>query len=77
MIPRRTRGYAVVNEHGKILVATVSPHARGAKVNWLHRYAGINVLDTTTDAAIHGDWLEQGQKHRVSRIEVEIREIEK
>lgn len=74
---RRTRGYAIVNEHGKILVATVSPHARGAKVNWLYLHARVIIADDATDAAIHAAWLEMAKEHRASLIEVEIREIEK
>ena len=77
MSARKARGYAVVDQHGKILVRTVAPRARGAKVNWLWAYAGVAVLRDAPDAEIHSAWLTKAPEHRASLIEVEIREIEK
>jgi hypothetical protein len=47
-----TRGYAVLDANGNILVRTVSDTARGAKVNWLGTIGGLNVMNSWPDEMI-------------------------
>jgi len=46
------RGFAVINSQGKVLVHTVSPTERSAKVNWLGTNGGCRVQDSWTDKTI-------------------------
>jgi hypothetical protein len=51
-----TTGFAIKVD-GKLLVHTVSHHARGAKVNWLWTDEGVRVMANWTDALIEKAWL--------------------
>lgn len=46
------KGFAAVTKDGEILVDTVSPHDRGAMVNWLYTHGGFMVPRGMGDYAI-------------------------
>lgn len=70
-MPRVARGYAIAIE-GKILVETVSPHARAATVNWLVTGGGQVILKHHTDADIKRMWFDL-KPDTAEIVEVEIR----
>lgn len=49
----KTEGWAIVTSNNMILVETVSPSARGAKVNWLFTFAQFPVNNTHTEQEIN------------------------
>jgi hypothetical protein len=48
----RSRGYAVLDDKGNILVRTITDSERGAKVNWLGTTGGLRVTSDWPDAMV-------------------------
>jgi hypothetical protein len=67
----RTRGFAVIDAKGNILVRTITDSVRGAKVNWLGTIGGVLVPNTWSDKMI-ADAFER-MRGEVDVVEVEIK----
>jgi len=68
-----TKGYAVLDTKGNIMVHTVSQTERSAKVNWLHTNGGCRVLDSWTEETI--DSMFDRLRGARELVEVEIRVV--
>jgi len=68
-----TTGWAV-KQNGQILVATVSPTARAAVVNWLVVAAKVPVMNHNTDKEIETMFVQYGERAGAELVGVEITE---
>jgi len=68
-----TKGYAVLDADGHILINTVSETARGAKVNWLYTVGGLRVLDDWPDAKIIELFERLRDKSELVEVQIKLR----
>lgn len=64
-------GWAIYDQ-GEIIVQTVSPHPRGAKVNWLWVVARVRVMDAWSDAEIEVFWLRHSGTARCVPVTIRL-----
>jgi hypothetical protein len=69
------KGYAAVDSTG-INVATVSPHPRGAMVNWLYVVPRVVISNSTSDQEIAASFERWSKTHGARIAEVIITEVE-
>jgi hypothetical protein len=70
--PIEAEAYAVVAASGAIMVRTVSPHRRGALVNWLSAVPRIAIFESASDADIEEVWREHCGRSTVQRVRVTV-----
>ena len=66
-------GYGVVDKDGRLLVDTMSPHPRGARVNWLYTHARVMVQNHHTEDEIEKMFLRQAAMAGAKLHEVAMR----
>ena len=69
-----TKGYAVLDGNGHILVNTVSPTARAAKVNWLGTAGGVSVANDWPDEMIAEIFASMRGKAEVVEVQIKVRD---
>ena len=67
----RAFGYAIVH-NGEVIVKTISPTERAAKVNWLVVEFGLAVTRWATDRSIENAWLNHKGSAECRRVQIEV-----